>query len=685
MKKIVFILILLCLFFIFACKEEKNDVDSDYVEITFNVDIPNPNANYKYIIYGSFSNWKANNDYILKNEDGKYVIKLKMLKDTTIIYKYGILDGENIRSERDINNLVINDRNITFDMNKVVSDTVEKFDGISVPTNKDILDSTFYDNDKGLVHTIDFNSGMMKVDYKKKENQSWACVIRNFLNDEIGKLYEIRIEFLGEEGTEYLFKLEGGDGSQEVFINGTGDKEIITIGVNETAINSKKFVIFGGPGKTGTNDEPLTGHYEIYSIILTLKDPDAIPIYTPGDNPIHILAIGNSFSDDGLWLLYDILRDLGYDDIILGNLYIGGCSVATHKNNLKNNLSAYTYRENRNGSWVSRDNYKASAALEKEKWDFISLQQASNYSGMVDHYVKNDIDYIYSMAYNIASVKNENVKFVWQMTWAYQSDSDHSAFPDYGKDQMRMYNGIVGAVREVIETDDFAPIIVPSGTTIQNLRTSFLGDTITRDGYHLNESYGRYSASLTWAIKLTGKSIDDVKAPTSVAKKLVPLCKEAAKNACLKPYEVTESIYKVDEEKQNINLDDYVLLDPSVYIIGNGYYNSQDGTKFLTPIQDGSDFCNGFITTKLFTRDDLPVGAVIVLEKGYQYRPEGWIDERRQTSRNGNTTEEMVIITEDWWSNYIYRAFNLSKVGGGILTGDNYQNAINSFKIYLPK
>lgn len=685
MKKIGIIFIFLLLFIITGCKKQIIDDNYDYVTVTFVVDIPDPNPNYKYIIYGSFSDWKIDDRFQLKLEDGKYVVSLNMLKDTTIIYKYGIIDGENIRSERDINNIVINDRKVIFDSNKVVSDTVVKFDGINIPIDKDILDGTFYDNNQGNVHTIDYNNGVMRVDYSKKEKEEWACIIRNFQKDEIGKLYEIRIEFEGSNGTEYLFKLEGGDGTQEEYVIASGLTQLITIGVSEACYNSTKLVIFGAPGKAGTSDNPVTGYYEISSIVLALKDPSEVSIYTPGDNPIHILAIGNSFSDDGMWLLYDILRDLGYDDIILGNLYIGGCSVSTHKNNLKNDLSAYTYRENRNGYWVSRDNYKASKALEKEKWDFISLQQASNYSGLIDYYVKNDIDYIYSYAYNIASEKNQNVKFAWQMTWAYQQDSPHEAFSNYGKDQMTMYNGITSCVKEVIETDDFAPIIIPAGTTIQNLRTSFLGDTITRDGHHLNESYGRYSASLTWAIMLTGKSIDKVGAPSALAKKLVPLCKEAAKNACIKPYEVTESIYKVDEEKQSINFDDYVLLDSSEYIIGNGYYNSQDSTKFLTPIQDGSDFCNGFITTKLLTREDLPVGSIIVVDKGYQYRPEGWINEAKQLTRNGNTTEEVVIVTEEWWGSYIYRAFNLSKVGGGVLTGDNYTNALNSFRIYLPK
>jgi hypothetical protein len=46
--------------------------------------------------------------------------------------------------------------------------------------------------------------------------------------------------------------------------------------------------------------------------------------------------------------------------------------------------------------------------------------------------------------------------------------------------------------------------IIPTGTVIQGMRTSYLGDTLTRDGYHLSYDLGRYAAALTWAAFLTG-------------------------------------------------------------------------------------------------------------------------------------------------------------------------------------
>ena len=45
---------------------------------------------------------------------------------------------------------------------------------------------------------------------------------------------------------------------------------------------------------------------------------------------MKILAIGNSFSTDCMQYLYDIARSGGVEEIVLGNLYYGGCSLAQH-------------------------------------------------------------------------------------------------------------------------------------------------------------------------------------------------------------------------------------------------------------------------------------------------------------------------------------------------------------------
>ena len=671
--------------------------DLDYgvqkVKITFEVTIPNlEQGEFTFVIVGSFSNWKCLKANTLAKDGDIYKITLDIKKDETIEYKYAILtsDGSLDKVELMLNSNELQNRSVLANEDKTIQDKVERFKNVKlsyeVVEQRQLLDSTFYDNDRGAVHQLNFDENRhLVVSYSKGDGKSWSCIIRPLEDGVSGRLATIKFTFQGQKDVQYLFKLEGGDGNQEESVTGTGEIQEYEMRVSESAVNSARLVIFAHAGQTGTNANPLVGEYTLISVMATLHEPIPEIEREPGKNPIHILAIGNSFSDDGLWLLYNILEQLGYDDIIVANLYIGGCTVATHKSNLTNDAAAYTYRINKDGTWNNKNGYKASKALAEQRWDFISLQQASDHSGLVDKYVEADINYIYEYAYNIAKEKNPDVKFVWHMTWAYQQNSTHSAFVNYNKDQLTMYNGILNAVQTVIVPNSHNPIIVPSGTTIQNLRTTFLGDTITRDGYHLNESFGRYAAALTWAIKLTGKDITNINRPASVLAKHDALCTEAAMNACTKPFEVTNSVYTEDTNQVVINYDNYTLLDQADYIIGNGYYNSGDASKFLTPIQDGSDFCNKFITTKLFTPVDLPIGSIIVVGDGYQYRPEGWIDEAKQANRNGNTTEKIIVVDEAWWSNYIYRAFNLSKLDGTVLVNDYYTAALENFKIYIPK
>ena len=71
------------------------------------------------------------------------------------------------------------------------------------------------------------------------------------------------------------------------------------------------------------------------------------------EGSIHILAIGNSFSVDAMEYLCQILIQAGYKSVKLGNLYIGGCTLKTHAENLANGFKAYTYYTTTNGTWSS--------------------------------------------------------------------------------------------------------------------------------------------------------------------------------------------------------------------------------------------------------------------------------------------------------------------------------------------
>ena len=48
------------------------------------------------------------------------------------------------------------------------------------------------------------------------------------------------------------------------------------------------------------------------------------------DGILRILAIGNSFSTDSMQYLYQIAKNAGVEEIVLGNLYYGGCSLDEH-------------------------------------------------------------------------------------------------------------------------------------------------------------------------------------------------------------------------------------------------------------------------------------------------------------------------------------------------------------------
>ncbi|MDO4743077.1 MAG: DUF4886 domain-containing protein, partial [bacterium] len=255
------------------------------------------------------------------------------------------------------------------------------------------------------------------------------------------------------------------------------------------------------------------------------------------DNSIKVLAIGNSFSQDAYKYLYDILKANGYEDVVIGNAYAAGCDLKTHASKFENNSEGYTYYKYDNGVNTS-ESASMSEMIADEDWHIITLQQVSGSSGISDTYqpyLSELIDYI---------KQNRTVndgKIAWHMTWAYKSDSTHAEFPNYDSDQMTMYNAIVGAVNSQIDTNDDIDFVIPAGTTIQNART-VIGDTLTRDGYHLN-SLGSYLVGYTWLAAINGRPLteleffaDDVQLTPAERELVVKYVNSALKD----PYNVTD-------------------------------------------------------------------------------------------------------------------------------------------------
>ena len=105
-----------------------------------------------------------------------------------------------------------------------------------------------------------------------------------------------------------------------------------------------------------------------------------------------------------------------------------------------------------------------------------------------------------------------------------------------------MYRAIVNAVQEKIVSNSRISRIIPNGTAIQNARTSYLGDTLTRDGYHLSANEGRIIAGISMVAATVGLNWDKINlSAISNDEKFLKVALESAQNAMENPFEVTQS------------------------------------------------------------------------------------------------------------------------------------------------
>ena len=222
------------------------------------------------------------------------------------------------------------------------------------------------------------------------------------------------------------------------------------------------------------------------------------------DRPLKLLAIGNSFSEDAIEQnLFELAAAAGHQ-MVIGNMYIGGCSLERHWGNAQSNKPDYDYRKiGIDGKMTRTANYTLDKALRDEQWDYVSLQQVSQLSGMYSSFQPH-LDSL--IAYVRARVP-ATTKLIWHVTWAYAQNSTHGGFANYDRNQDKMYRAIVeGAQRLKKENAQFS-LFVPVGTAIQNARTSFVGDHLNRDGFHLDLVLGRYTAACTWFECLFGTNV----------------------------------------------------------------------------------------------------------------------------------------------------------------------------------
>ena len=281
-----------------------------------------------------------------------------------------------------------------------------------------------------------------------------------------------------------------------------------------------------------------------------------------GEN-LKLLAITSSFGINTTQFLYEIAVAEGFapEKVTVGRLYASGCTLKKHVDHAPDK-PLYWYSKitgdpekcTTPGKWmtVKEEGYGTLIeALQEEDWDIIFIQQSAAQSPIADSYG----DYLDQLMGIVHKYKtNPNAKFIWNMTWAYQSDSKETVFAEtFHSDQKLMYQTLVDVLKDKIVSRTDFHAIVPSGTAIQNARTSFFGDNLTKDTFHLN-NLGRIIAGYTLFSVITGKELTEIKLIQPVESydehNAVTLfgierdvVMEAVNNAIANPYEVTNSSY----------------------------------------------------------------------------------------------------------------------------------------------
>lgn len=252
---------------------------------------------------------------------------------------------------------------------------------------------------------------------------------------------------------------------------------------------------------------------------------------------VRILAIGNSFSQDAVEQYLHELAEAEGISTIIGNMFIGGCSLERHVKNARDNAPAYAYRKiGTDGKKREKGKMSLKAVLADEDWDYVSLQQASPFSGMYETYEASLPELIEYVKARLP----KKTKLMLHQTWAYASTSKHSGFKNYNCNQLTMYQAIANAVKKAAKANKIK-IVIPSGTAIQNARTSFIGDHLNRDGYHLDVKIGRYTAACTWFERIFKHNVvGNPYAPEGLDEVRKAVAQKAAHAAVKHPYKVTE-------------------------------------------------------------------------------------------------------------------------------------------------
>lgn len=260
---------------------------------------------------------------------------------------------------------------------------------------------------------------------------------------------------------------------------------------------------------------------------------------------VKVLAIGNSFSADAVEQeLYGLFNAAG-QKIIIGDAYIGGCPLEKHASNAQSDAAAYSYRKIVNGTKTTYADKKLSQILADEQWDFVSLQEGAGFHGFYSdsyngttHSMEPDLLYMI----NYVKTKCPKAKLIYHAPWVADEGYTGTKFSYYNFDRTVMYNMIVKSTKEVMtKYKTTFSLVMNVMDAVENAYTHFGKGNMHRDGWHLNYTFGRYTAGCLWYERIMGKSVvGNTYFPSTIPAEEALVCQTAAHEACEHMYVITD-------------------------------------------------------------------------------------------------------------------------------------------------
>lgn len=276
----------------------------------------------------------------------------------------------------------------------------------------------------------------------------------------------------------------------------------------------------------------------------------------PITKTVKILTVGNEQAVDRAQYLVPMARELGIE-IILGHLFIPGGYLSSSAGGTSSGNTAFNFYKFEGDAWKTASGYSLQRALQEEDWNYILLSQTMGLAGDLET-IQGSIaehHYLYSLAmyisYNtkLGGKTKYTAKVLWNMTWAFEDTATYADFGKYDFDQMKMYDAIVSTTQTALansQVKKYVKGVIPTGTAVQNLRTSYWFDGITRDGSNLSYM-GKILSAMMLLRSVVGVDINNLTFESyeelAFAKPDLAVLKEAVNNAYAKPYEVTQSAY----------------------------------------------------------------------------------------------------------------------------------------------